>query len=410
MSDPIPENDRPEETRVSRRLFVKMGAVGVAVGAASLAFGCSPAADGSNAMGKPDKESLKGDCSSVPVDNAGNEVKEASSVADATNVAVDIEKPNVELTYDIVDSHLHYTDFLERTDGFPSLVKAMDAAGVSQSVIFGMGIVKQWDESLDKAPQYYLSNDSRCYYYSATDFIVAEDLLAQPEATRKRFFPFACGINGNDRFSADHLRRLLKLYPNFWCGIGELMSRHDDLTALTYGEPPHIDHPAFLEIFDLAAQESLPVLVHHNITAQNSEEILYLSELEEALAHNRDCKIIWAHVGISRRVEIQNLPRIADDLLANNENLWIDISWVVYDYYFLDKFPNQYHDGNTLDDWVALIEKYPDRFMLGTDKVGHWATYPAETVKYYPLLDKLSPVAARKLCRDNILAVIKTYE
>ena len=326
--------------------------------------------------------------------------------AESTNREIDIEIPNETIRYDVVDSHLHFTDFLEETDGFPALVKAMDAAGVSRSVIFGMGIAKQWDQTMPEPPSYYLSNDSRCYYYSGTDFILAEELLAQPKEIQHRFFPFCCGINGNDRLAADHIRQLLRLYPGFWCGIGELMSRHDDLTALTYGEPPHADHPAFLDIYDLAAEEDLPVLLHHNITAQYCEDILYLDELRTALAHNRKCKIIWAHVGISRRVEIQNLPAIADELLCDNPNLWMDISWVVYDYYFLDQFPSLYEDGNTMDDWAALIEKHPDRIMIGTDKVGHWATYPAEVVKYYRLLDKLKPETARKLCRDNILDLL----
>ena len=87
----------------------------------------------------------------------------------------------------------------------------------------------------------------------------------------------------------------------------------------------------------------------------------------------------------------------------------MDISWLVYDYYFLDMFPDNYQDGNSLDDAARLIEKHPDRFLLGTDKVGHWSTYPAEVTKYYKLLDKLSPETARKLCRENVLSLIKRY-
>ena len=343
--------------------------------------------------------------------NAADAVTSAthSSVALPTDKQIQIQAPSEAIRYDVIDSHLHFTDFLEDTDGFPSLAKAMDAAGVSKSVIFGMPIAKQWDSTMSEAPTYYLSNDSRCYYYSGTDFIVAQELLAQPEEIRNRFYPFCCGINGNDRLAAEHIRQLLRLYPDFWCGIGELMSRHDDLTALTYGEAPHVNHPAFKEIFDLGAEENLPVLVHHNITAQSTEGILYLDELREALEHNRKCKIIWAHVGISRRVEVQNLIAIADELLSEHENLWIDISWLVYDYYFLDRFPNNYVDGNSIDDWVAIIEKYPDRFLLGTDKVGHWETYPEEVVKYYALLDRLNPVTAKNLCHDNVLGLVKRY-
>ncbi|MCR5108405.1 MAG: amidohydrolase family protein [Lachnospiraceae bacterium] len=327
----------------------------------------------------------------------------------AANEKITIEPPTEKIRYDIIDNHLHYCDFLEQSDGFPALCEAMDMAGVSKSVIFGMGIAKQWDSSMPVAPSYYLSNDSRCYYYSATDFLVAEDLLAQPKEIRDRFYPFCCGFNCNDRFAADHIERLLSLYPKFWNGIGEIMSRHDDLTALTYGEPPHIDGEGFLGIFDLAASKGLPVLVHHNVTAQSTEDILYLDELYRALEYNRDCKIIWAHVGISRRVEVKALTKIADELLSKNKNLWIDISWLVYDYYFLDAFPDNFYDGDSLNDWVKLLEKYPDRFLLGTDKVGHWATYPAEVIKYYKLLDKLKPETAKLLCKDNLLSLIKEY-
>ncbi len=279
-----------------------------------------------------------------------------SPIAFTTNREIDILPPEEAVRYDIIDSHLHFTDFLEDTDGFPALCRAMDMAGVSRAVVFGMPIAKQWDAAMETAPTYYLSNDSRCCYYSGTDFILAEELLAQPTEIKKRFFPFLCGINGNDRFAADHIRQLLRLYPDFWCGIGEIMSRHDDLTALTYGEAPHVTSPAFKAVFDLAAEEKLPVLVHHNITAQSEERILYRNKLEEALAHNRGCNIIWAHIGISRRVEVNGLIRVASELFDAHPNMYVDISWLVYDYYFLDRFPDNYIDGNSLDDWTAFIE------------------------------------------------------
>ncbi|MCR5277522.1 MAG: amidohydrolase [Bacteroidales bacterium] len=324
-----------------------------------------------------------------------------------TNRSIHIESGIDNPRYRIIDSHLHFTDFLQNTDGFAPLCRAMDLSGVTESVVFGMGISKQWDGTIKTPPTYYLSDDCRCYYYSGTDFIVAEELLAQPDEIRDRFFPFICGVNGNDLNSVDHIRRLLRLYPGFWCGIGEIMSRHDELTALTYGEPPHINGEGFLRIFDLAAEESLPVLVHHNVTSQYSTEFKYVDELEEALAHNRDCKIIWAHVGISRRVEVRGLIDLADRLLAENPNLFIDISWVVYDYYFLDMFPSRYSDGDTLEDWVRFIEKNADRIMIGSDTVGHWNKYPAEILKYYDLLDRLNPATTRKIGYENILSLIR---
>lgn len=299
----------------------------------------------------------------------------------------------------LIDSHLHYLDFIQKSDGFEALVKQMDATNVSHAVIFGMALAKQWDEHASAEPSYYLSDDARTYYFSATDYLMMQDFISQPKEIRDRFFPFVCGINPNDKNAADHIRKVIDDYPGQFYGIGELMSRHDDLTALTYGEPPRADAPAFLEVYDLAAEKDLPVLIHHNISGSYMDNPIYLKEMERALAHNRKTNIIWAHVGISRRVEISNLLEIADRMLKANKNLYYDISWVVYDNY-INK------DETIHNQWVTLIERYPDRFLIGSDVVGHWSAYSNEITKYYSLIDKLSEETAKKVCTDNILSLM----
>ncbi|HSU66275.1 MAG TPA: hypothetical protein VLJ39_05370, partial [Tepidisphaeraceae bacterium] len=74
-------------------------------------------------------------------------------------------------------------------------------------------------------------------------------------------------------------------------------------------------------------------------------------------------------------------------------------SWVVYESY-LDK------GGHPDAKWVSLIEEFPDRFMIGTDKVGHFSDYPQEIQKYYIFLDALKPETARKLARENLLSIL----
>ena len=298
--------------------------------------------------------------------------------------------------YSIIDSHLHYLDFLQKTDGFEALAKKMDEVNVPYAVIFGMAMAKQWDENAPNEPTYYMSNDSRCYYYSATDYIMMADYMAQPDEVKERFFPFICGINPNDKNAASNLRRLLETYPDDIYGIGEVMSRHDDLTALTYGEPPRADHPAFLGVYDLAAEYDIPVIIHHNIGPSYTDDPIYLQEMKNALAHNRNAVIIWAHTGISRRVEDSKHTQITDEMLKDNPNLYYDISWLVFDDYI--NISNE-----SLDEWAALIEKYPDRFMIGSDKVGHWKGYEDEILKYYPLIDRLSDETKEKVTKTNIL-------
>lgn len=322
------------------------------------------------------------------------------------NSDITIEPSDEPIRYDIIDSHLHFLDFTQNSDGFPALVKAMDAAGVSKSVVFGMPMTKKWDCFMREKPTYYLSNDSRCYYCSGTDYMLANELLAQPEEVQSRFMPFCCGVDGTDRYAAEQLQKLIRAYPGFWKGIGEIMSRHDDLTALTYGEGIHMDSPAFRDIYDFAASENLPVLVHHNISPQNAAAPIYEEELIAALEHNRSCKIIWAHIGVSRRIEIEDLLIIAGRLLKENPNLYVDISWLVFDNYIRGDVIAPHHRADMEDTWAALIEHYPDRFMIGSDKVGHFASYPREITKYYSLLDRLKPETQMKLCRGNVQRLV----
>ena len=135
-----------------------------------------------------------------------------------------------------------------------------------------------------------------------------------------------CGVNINDLMGEQYLRRIFDECPGVIKGIGELMSRHDDLTAYTYGEPPRADHPALMKIYDLAVEKNVPVLIHHNIAPSYAKEPLYLPEMLRDLKYNRKANIIWAHVGISRRIEITNLTEIADSCLKDNSNLYFDIS------------------------------------------------------------------------------------
>ena len=299
------------------------------------------------------------------------------------------------MLYPAVDSHLHYTDFTQRTDGFEALTQKMDQAGVTRAVIFGMPIVKMWSESDPVRPSYYLDTDSRSYYYSATDFLLAEDLRRQPSSVQQRFSPFITGINPLDQNAAEYIETLLRLHPGFWKGIGEVMSRHDDLTAFTYGKPPRADHSALMRVYELAARHSLPVLMHHNISSANRRDPIYLPELERAVAANPATTFIWAHAGISRRVDIPALRDELSRVLDAYPNLYIDISWVVYPDYIVK-------DDASLAAWIMLIEKFPDRIFIGSDKVGHWDTYPEEMTKYNLLLSRLSSSTARKIAQENI--------
>lgn len=315
----------------------------------------------------------------------------------ATAHAADLQAEPIR--YHSCDCHLHFVDFLQHTDGMARLLAAMDASGVDDAMISGMPLVKEWSAEEHVQPEYYLDDDARCYWYSATDVLIAREVQALPPEKRKRFHPYICGINGQDRNAVEHVQRMLEWYPDFWQGIGEIMTRHDDLTALTYGEPAHADSPSLAPIYELAAEHDLPVSIHSDISSVWKRAPIYLVEMENAVRLHPRTRFVWCHAGISRRIDVPTMTIELDRLLKTYPNLWIDLAWVVFESYLAK-------DGKADPQWTALVERYPERFMIGSDKVGHWDTYPHEMQKYYLFLDALKPETARKVAHDNYLSVL----
>jgi predicted TIM-barrel fold metal-dependent hydrolase len=305
----------------------------------------------------------------------------------------------VPIRYRLADCHFHYVDFLQHTDGIKAALVAMDRAGVDDTMICGMPLVKKWSTQEPVQPQYYLEDDARCYWYSATDIFVARDVMTLPQKDRARFHPFICGFNGTDRNAVEHIQRMLEWYPGLWQGIGEVMARHDDLTALTYGDTAQADSTALKPVYTLAAKYDLPVFIHSNAGSVWKREPIYLREMETAIQNNPQTKFVWCHAGVSRRIDIPTLTRELRRLLTTYPNLKIDLSWVVFDSYLVK-------DSKATGDWVSLIEAFPDRFMVGSDIVGHFADYAPTLQRYYILLDALKPETARKVARENFLAAL----
>src|SRR5690606_39074265 len=135
--------------------------------------------------------------------------------------------------YRFSDAHLHYVDFFQESEGMTALLEAMAAGNIDHAMISGIPVAKKWHEDEPKRPRYYAGDDAGAYWYSATDVLIAAAMEELDEQQRKRFHPFLSGFNPNDKNAATHIRRMLELNPGLWQGIGEIFTRHDDITALT---------------------------------------------------------------------------------------------------------------------------------------------------------------------------------
>ncbi|WP_460416083.1 amidohydrolase family protein [Pseudomonas sp. microsymbiont 2] len=307
--------------------------------------------------------------------------------------------------YRYSDAHLHYVDFFQETEGMPALLKAMDAAGVEQSMISGIPVAKKWHEDEPKRPRYYAGDDADAYWYSATDLYVAAALQKLPAEQRRRFHPFLTGFNPVDKNAVNHIERMLDLYPGLWQGIGEVFTRHDDLTALTSGDTPRANNEAMTRIYHLAAERDLPVLLHSNITSKRERNPLYLAEIEEPLRNHPHTRFIWAHAGSSLEIhrhqeQMDFLLPVLTRLLEDYPNLYVDLSWSVLKPYLLDP------QGVPRQAWVALVERFPQRFVLGSDLVGRFDSLGEQMHGFDPFLDALPAAVAEQVSRRNFVNLL----
>ncbi len=277
------------------------------------------------------------------------------------------------------------------------ILKRMDEAGVREAMISGMPFVKKWASTDAFRSTYYLDSESRVVTARDTDFTVAlsiQDYLAAGGDTasknRKRLYPFVCGFDATDMGAVDMVIKRIKEFPGLWEGIGEIMSRHDDLTNLTSDERPVANHPALHRMADFAGAANLPLTIHHNIAPVSSANaprpVVYLPELIELFDAHPKTAIIWCHAGISRRVIVENLTGVLEGILAKpgrKDHIYIDLSWVVYENYIYG--PGVDHRK----DWCDLIAKFPSNFMIGSDAVADFKEYSKEINRYDALFEVL---------------------
>ncbi|WP_420042823.1 amidohydrolase family protein [Denitrificimonas caeni] len=304
-----------------------------------------------------------------------------------------------------IDGHLHYVDFFQESEGMQALLEAMDQGNISHAAIMGIPVAKKWQEDEPKKPRYYAGDDAALYWYSATDSYVLHAIQQLKPEQQKRFFPFLSGFNANDKNSAAHIRRTLQMNPGFWQGIGEVFTRHDDVTALMHGNTPRANNEAMMKVYRVAAEFDLPILLHSNITSKRERNPLYLEELEDALSKNPKTRFIWAHAGTSMELhrhqeELDFLLPLIQRLLKEHDNLYIDLSWTLIEPYLIDE------QGKPNPKWLKLFKDYPDRFVLGSDVVGRFDNLGETMQGFEPVLEALPAEVAQAIAEDNFLKLL----
>jgi Amidohydrolase len=311
------------------------------------------------------------------------------------------------------DSHFHLTNYVQQGITASQFLHIMGSR-VGRSTLFGIPLQQQWSyaNSGDFAPTYYLHSDAPLYYYSFTDAYIASVYRALSKDEQARFDPMITGFNPADMYGVDHIRRVLRTFPGVFTGIGEFSIHKEFVSAKIHGETASLTNRALDRILDFAAEAGLVVILHNDIDmpfAKQNTEPVYLSQMKALLARHSKTAIIWAHVGLGRIVHpvqvsadaAQRTPtqlEIVENMLADPSlgHVSFDISWDEVAKYAVAT-------PESIERVTAMLNKYPDRFLFGTDTVAPSGPEPYFAVfdMWTPVWRQLTPEASVKVRKGN---------
>ena len=316
------------------------------------------------------------------------------------NIAV--AQPNSD-TFEFNDSHFHLTNYIQKGTDIHDFLTIMGSK-VGRVALFGIPLQQEWSyqNSGDFAPTYYLQTDAPLYYYSFTDAYIAMAYRSLSKEERTRFDPMITGFNPSDMYAADHIRRVLETFPGVFTGIGEFSIHKEFVSAKIAGETASLTNPALDRILDFAGQVGLVVLIHCDMDvpfAKEGSQPVYLKQMKALLARHPNATIIWAHMGMGRVVRpIANHAAHLADMLADPQfsHVYFDISWDEVAKYVISSPEATQVAAN-------LIDRYPDRFLFGTDEVApsNQDQYLRVYNQYGPLWKLLDNATRMKVLKGN---------
>jgi hypothetical protein len=219
------------------------------------------------------------------------------------------------------------------------------------------------------------------YYYSFTDAYIAQTWRSLSDEDRDRFDPMITGFNPSDMYAADHVRRVLTVFPGVFTGIGEFTIHKEFVSAKVAGNTASLTNPALDRILEFCGETGLVVLIHNDIDvpfAKDEEIPIYLRQMVDLLSRHPKTTIIWAHMGLGRVVQpvgSQATQEQTEDRVPNQLELigWVldqpqlahvhfDISWDEVAKYAIRSEAAKRQS-------IEFLERYSDRFVFGTDNV-----------------------------------------
>lgn len=207
--------------------------------------------------------------------------------------------------------------------------------------------------------------------------------------------------------------------------FGECMTLHLSMAGNHSFIQVAPDHPLFLLMADLAAEGSVAIDLHmeavvdtmkvpEGLPAKNQGPLRpTIAPFERLLAHNRKARIVWQHIGWDNTGDMK--VELLRGLLRKHENLFmaLRVEERLVRIGTRTPMPNRIVDasGRIKPEWTALLEEFPDRFVIGSDEFFGTSTDPRAAPQSFEetwrILKQLPAPLAAKIGRENAVRVYR---
>jgi len=281
----------------------------------------------------------------------------------------------------VVDMHLHPRPFNGPPVPFHHLMEILSSSGVLFAVLNGIG----QRLPIDSPCSYYL--DPRCVGNPdgsgvvtpkfTNDVVNAQSFL---DWTETQGHCDRCGPHivvsmtfpdlAKPEEMAPGFDHLMDLYPNLFKWAGEINVVKQALWNNSAGKPvekSQID--AWAPFMKKLEEHNIPLALHCDVgNNANPAEFLHLMQyiLDK---YGETNTIIWVHLGglskeleFGEHYEMHQHATLIEGMLSKYSRLMIDLSWTVL-------FNNVWYYKDTAQVFIDLVNKFPRRFLPGTDFV-----------------------------------------
>ena len=261
----------------------------------------------------------------------------------------------------VVDTHLHARPFGGPPIPFPDLVGILRRNGVLFASLYGIG---------QRLPVH-----SPCTYYLncpgepaapslKSDFSNAQNVLDVQPPDLRLLLSMTFPDLAKPEEVLPRMALLDREYPGLFRWMGEVNLVKQALFRNGHQAVPAEVIASWQPFMAELQRRGIPLAIHADL-GNDQEPLKYLPLMEAVLRRYPNNRIVWMHLGLSKEltaIDPKRHVQLLESQLRRHPNLSYDLSWrILYDQVFKDPAKRA--------PYVALLNRWPKRFIPGTDFV-----------------------------------------